>query len=75
MKKGFIPLNKFATKDNTVESYVCFKKFIDFLEDKVKNDKSIRAHFYRFVLDKIKQIPKLVGGISPEEAQQYDEIL
>lgn len=75
MRKGLIPLNKFATKENTVESYVCFRKFIDFLEEKVRTDKSIRVHFYQFVLDKIKAVPKLTQGISITEAQQYDEIL
>jgi hypothetical protein len=75
MRKGLIQLNKFATKENTVESYVCFKKFIDFLEDKIQNDKSIRVHFYQFVLDKIKQVPQLAEGVSVTEAHQYDEIL
>ncbi|MES2850164.1 MAG: GAF domain-containing protein [Bacteroidota bacterium] len=75
MRKGLIPLNKFATKENTVESYVCFQKFIEFLEEKISTDKSIRIHFYQFALDKIKQVPRLTGGIPIAEAQQYDEIL
>jgi len=75
MRKGSILLNQIATKENTVTSYVCFKKFIEFLEDKVQNDRSIRVFFYQFVLDKIKQVPQLVGGITSEQAQEYGEIL
>ena len=75
MKKGIISLNTIATKENTVASYVCFKQFIDFLEGKVRSDKSIRVHFYQFILDKIKQVPQLVGGITAEQVQDYDEIL
>lgn len=75
MKKGLIRVNKTATKENTVESYVCFKKFVDFLEKKVQQDKSIRVHFYRFVLDKLKQATALIQGVSIEESQQYDEML
>lgn len=75
MKKSIISLNTIATKENTVASYVCFKQFIDFLEEKVRSDKSIRVHFYKFILDKIKQVPQLVGGITAEQVQEYDEIL
>ncbi|MFT3679856.1 MAG: hypothetical protein QM791_06265 [Ferruginibacter sp.] len=75
MKKGLIKINKFATKDNTVESHLCLKKFVDFLEDKVQHDKSIRVKFYSFVLDRIKQFPELLTGVPVEKAQEYDEIL
>jgi hypothetical protein len=75
MVKNHILLNKFATTGHVVESYICFRKFINFLEDKVAKDKSIRSHFYNIALDKIKAIPALVGGICPNEILQYDEIL
>jgi hypothetical protein len=75
MVKNQILLNKFTITGNVVESYICFRKFIDFLEDKVAKDKSIRSHFYKFALDKIKAIPELVGGVCPSEILKYDEIL
>ncbi|MEO5684631.1 MAG: GAF domain-containing protein [Chitinophagaceae bacterium] len=75
MKKGVISLNQYATKENSVESYVCFKKFIDFLEEKVQTDKSIRVHFFRFVLDKIRSYPALIKGVPVAETAQYDEVL
>lgn len=75
MKRGLIRINKTATKENTVESYVCFKKFVDFLEEKVKHDKSIRVHFYRFVLDELNKEMELMQGVTAEDSQQYDEVL
>ncbi len=75
MNKGIININQYATAENTVESYVCFKKFIDFLEEKVKTDTGMRVHFYRFVLDKIRQYPELTGGVQVQELLRFDEIL
>ena len=75
MEKGRIKINQYATSENTVESVVCFKKFIDFLEDKVQTDKSIRVHFYQFVLNKIKHYPELIRGIQVSDVTKYDEIL
>ena len=75
MKKDVLLVNQFATKENSVESFVCFKKFIDFLEEKVNTDTSVRSHFFRFVLDKIRSYPELVAGIPVTEAAGYDEVL
>lgn len=66
---------RFSERIRTVESKISFKAFIEFLEVKIQEEKSIRGQFYRFVLDKIVQVPQLVGGISAQEVQQYDEIL
>jgi hypothetical protein len=75
MEKALIQINQYATKENTVESYVCFKKFIDFLEEKARSDKGIRVHFYEFVLNKIKQYPELIKGIPSVDASKYEEVL
>jgi len=75
MIKSVLRINPFATKENSVESFVCFKKFIDFLEDRIKTEKSVRVHFFRFVLDKIRSYPELIKGIPVSEAAGYDEVL
>src|SRR5437762_4213242 len=75
MNKSVLQINPFATKENSVESFVCFKKFIDFLEDRIQNEKSVRVHFFRFVLDKIRSYPELIKGIPVSEAAKYDEVL
>ncbi len=75
MKKDVLMVNPFATKENSVESFVCFKKFIEFLEEKVHTDTSIRSHFFKFVLDKIRSYPELIKGIPVADAARYDEVL
>ncbi len=75
MKKEILQLNRFATKENTVESYVCFKKFIDFLEEKVALDKTARVQFYKIVLDKLHAIPELAQNLSTAKTTHYDDIL
>lgn len=75
MKQGIIQLNPYATKDNTVESFVCFGRFIAFLEQKVKTDNGSRVQFYQVVLDKLRSIPELVGGMQTDEIVNYEEIL
>ncbi|MEO5591842.1 MAG: hypothetical protein ABIR15_18440, partial [Chitinophagaceae bacterium] len=75
MKKDLLLIHQFATKENSVESFICFKKFIDFLEEKVNTDTSVRSYFFRFVLDKIRSYPELIAGIPVTEAARYDEVL
>jgi len=75
MKKDVLLVNQFATKENSVESFVCFKKFIDFLEEKANTEKSVRSHFFRFVLEKIRSYPELIKGIPVSDAAKYDEVL
>jgi hypothetical protein len=75
MKKRVIQLNQYATRENSVESFVCFKTLIDFLEERVKTETSVRAHFFRFVLNKIRMYPELIEGIPIAEAAKYDEVL
>ena len=75
MNKSVLQINPFATKENSVESFVCFKKFIDFLEERIQTESSVRVHFFRFVLDKIRSYPELIKGIPVSEAAGYDEVL
>jgi hypothetical protein len=75
MWKGILHLNQFATRENTIESFVCFKKFIGFLEDKVQQGSGSRNYFYQFVLDKVRAYPQLSSYVDIEEIQEYDDVL
>ena len=75
MNKGVIRLNQYATKENTIESFVCFRKFIEFLERKVQTANGSSNHFYQYVLDKIKLFPQLSQYVNINEIENYDEIL
>ncbi|MEP6746518.1 MAG: hypothetical protein ABJB86_02260 [Bacteroidota bacterium] len=75
MIKEVIKLNAFATKENSVESVVSFKKFVDFLEEKANTDTTMRVRFFRFVLDKIRSYPELIPGVPVSEVKKYTEVL
>ena len=75
MIRELIQLNPYATKENSVESFVCFRKFIEFLEDRVNTDKTMRVRFFRFVLDKIRSYPELIAGVPVSDMVQYNEVL
>ncbi|MEO6316583.1 MAG: GAF domain-containing protein [Chitinophagaceae bacterium] len=75
MKNGILLVNKSATSENSVESVVSFKKFTDFLEEKVSSETSIRTHFFRFVLDKINAYPELAAGIPAAAVAKYEQVL
>lgn len=75
MWKGTLQLNHFATRGNTIESFVCLKKFIDFLEASVQKDTGSRSHFYRFVLEKIRLMPQLALQVDINEMHRYEDIL
>ena len=68
-------MNQYATSENTIESFVCFRKFIDFLEHKVKDDNGSSTYFYQFVLDKIQLFPQLSQYVNITKMENYDEIL
>jgi len=75
MKKASILLNQFATKENTIESYVSFRKFILFLEEKMQTDSDSRIQFYQLVLDKMRSFPELMEDMTISSIENYNEIL
>jgi hypothetical protein len=75
MKKSITRLNQYAKNSNSMESYLCFKKFIEFLEAKVNDENQSRRQFYQIVLDRLHSFPELMEDMSLEESKQYDEIL
>jgi hypothetical protein len=55
----------------TEEHYVSFKKFTEFLEEKLKDSDTLRAKFYRFVLKHFKKNPELLSPIKVTALEKY----
>jgi hypothetical protein len=65
-----VQIKKFVHED------LSFKPFVNYLEKRAKNEKTIKAEFYQLVLNKFKQYPSLkTDHIDPKEAGNYPEIL
>lgn len=56
------------------DGYVSFKKFTDFLEEKLKDSDTLRAKFYRFVLKHFKKNPGLLAPIKISALEKYNYI-
>jgi hypothetical protein len=69
-----LQLNKFATKRSTVESYISFAKFIEFLESRLAAERGARAEFYKQVLARFESCPELKANITLEQSTKYSEL-
>src|SRR5690242_12940996 len=56
------------------DGYVSFKKFTNFLEEKLKDSDTLRAKFYRFVLKHLKKNPELLTPIKISALEKYNYI-
>jgi hypothetical protein len=56
------------------DGYISFKKFTDFLEEKLKDSDTLRAKFYRFVLKHFKKNPELLTPIKISALEKYNYI-
>jgi hypothetical protein len=74
MDREIIYLNRYATKENTIKSFVSFRKFIHFLEEQVSSNSTNQYHFYRFILDKINALPVLEQELENEGIEKCIEI-
>src|SRR5215203_3663099 len=75
MKEGILQLNRYATEETTVESYVSFRKFVEFLKERVAKEKGTRVRFYQYVLKEFEACPVLQEDISIDEAIKYKSLL
>jgi hypothetical protein len=61
---------------NFVKEQLSFRPFINYLQNRIENEKTIKAQFYQFVLNKFNNYPNLKNeGIAPDQAANYTEIL
>lgn len=63
-----------AQSQKDADGYVSFKKFTDFLEEKLKDSDTLRAKFYRFVLKHFKKNPELLTPIKISALEKYKYI-
>ena len=60
---------------DTEDQYVSFKKFTEFLEEKLKQSDTLTAKFYRFVLKHFKKNPELLSSIRADKLENYKYLL
>jgi len=65
---NILPSNEIIKKG---EGYISFKKFAEFLEEKVQQSDTLRAKFYRFVLKHFKKNPELFSPIKADRLEKY----
>jgi len=76
MRTKVINIRKQLHIKNFVKEQLSFRPFINYLHDRIENEKTIKAQFYQFVLNKFNNYPNLKNeGIAPEQAANYTEIL
>lgn len=57
------------------DGYVSFKKFADFLEQKLNESYELKAKFYRFVLKHLRKNPELLAPIPVTQLKNYTLLL
>jgi len=65
------PSDRFLKEDNT---HVSFKKFAEFLQEKLKEDDSLQSKFYRFVLKHFKRYPELLKPVSIYRLKYFEHL-
>jgi hypothetical protein len=65
------PSDSFLKEDNT---RVSFKKFVGFLQEKLKENDSLRSKFYRFVLKHFNRYPELLKPVSIYNLKYFEHL-
>ncbi|MFT4155704.1 hypothetical protein [Parafilimonas sp.] len=65
------PSDDFLNDDNTL---ISFKKFVDFLHEKLKEGDSLKSKFFRFVLRHFKRYPELLKPFSIYDLKNYSQV-
>jgi len=76
MRTQIIKVREQLEIKNFVKEQLSFRPFINYLQGRIENEKTIKAQFYQFVINKFNNYPNLKNeGIAPEQAAKYTEIL
>ncbi|MGN6213598.1 hypothetical protein [Parafilimonas sp.] len=65
------PSDDFLNNDNT---RISFKKFVEFLNKKAKEDDSLKSKFFKFVLKHFKRYPELLEQVSIYDLKHYSNL-
>jgi hypothetical protein len=56
-------------------SSLSFKPFVDFLKQRASEEKTVKARFYDFVLEKFEAYPELQKSVAPDDMVKHKELL
>ncbi len=75
MQNNILIVDPHIRREAWLESYVSFKKFTSFLQDKISIYKGVRLQQYKEVLTAILKYPELQGNVLIEEMHKYDAVM
>lgn len=77
MKAGLLNIDPVVAEQNeTVQTVVSFKKYIEFLTEKIKQEHGIKATLYRFILRRFERHPELLKEeIDVAKLDKYGSLL
>ncbi|WP_183559722.1 GAF domain-containing protein [Mucilaginibacter sp. SP1R1] len=58
-----------------VDTCLSFNPFVEHLQERIKNEKTLKSEFYKYVLNKFEQDTCIDLAICPENAESYREML
>ncbi len=75
MNTSVIHINENETAYCQVESTLSFRPLITYLKNRLKTEQTLKAEFYRFLLEKIEREDALRNDIQVEELEKYKDTL
>lgn len=75
MNTELIHISKKVHFENSFESVISFKKFIDFLKSGIQSGSSIKIPYFKWIVKKFEKFPELSTNIPLEKLSEYEEIL
>jgi len=70
---GYVP--ETHRMDEVIDTKISFKPFINYLEDRLKTEKTSKARLYKLVLEEFYRDPASIGYIKIEEIAQHAKLL
>jgi hypothetical protein len=75
MKTDLIHISKKIHFENSFNSVISFKKFIDFLKSSIQTGPSIKIPYFKWIIKKFKKFPELANSVPLEKLREYKEML
>ena len=75
MNTDIIKINEDACETCQVEYTLSFRPLIAYLKGRLKTEQTLKAEFYRFLLEKIEREEALMNDIKVEDLAKYKDTL
>ncbi len=75
MQKDIVIIDPHIRQETWVESYVTFRIFTTFIQNKIREGGGIKLQHYKSVLDKLSQYPELQGDVPVKDMNKYEDVL